>query len=249
MNTIDRSRATLATGLLALWMGLTDAMLKYLRPSMRPWIVTAGVGLVAIGVYGIVRARQLAVETRAHDHTTIATTTTKKRRPRIGWLLVTPVVAIILFGPQPMGDFALRRTPHLPEYAFDIAAYASSSGQRVPALKMSDFLGGATQSGNHDYLVSHDIALRGFVSFRGVAGPDSFVLTRYLISCCAADAQPLSVTIVGATSVPDKNQWLDVTARYDPTIRPVANGGYGPVLRAKHLQPISPPTGPYESLR
>jgi uncharacterized repeat protein (TIGR03943 family) len=246
VNPIDRSRAALATGILALWMGLTDAMLKYLRPSMRPWLVAAGVGLVGIGVYGLVRARQLAVETQAHDHTATPTT---KRRPRIGWLLVTPVVAIILFGPQPMGDFALRRTPHLPEYAFDIAAYASSSGQRIPALKMSDFLEGAVQSGNREYLASHDVMLRGFVSLPGVAGPGSFVLTRYLITCCAADAQPLSVTIVGASSVPDKNQWLDVTARYEPTIRRVANGDYGPVLRAQRLQPISTPSGPYESLR
>jgi uncharacterized repeat protein (TIGR03943 family) len=244
VSAADRSRAALATGLLALWIGLTDAMLKYLRPSMRPWLVTAGAALVAFGIYGIVRARQLAVEARDH-----ATTTSPRRRPRIGWLLVLPVVAIILFGPQPMGEFALRRTPHLPEYAFDIAAYASSTGQRVPALKMSDFLEGAAQNGNREYLATHDVALRGFVSLPGIAGPDSFVLTRFLITCCAADAQPLSVTIVGVAMVPAKGQWLDVTARFDPAIRPVAKGAYGPVLRAKNLQPISAPSGPYESLR
>lgn len=243
MNADDRSRAALAIGLLALWMGFTDAMLKYLRPSMRPWLLAAGFGLVIFGVYGLARARQLAVET--HDHTTA----TRTRRPRIGWLLVIPVVAIILFGPQPMGDFALSRTPHLPQYAFDIGAYASSTNQRVPALKLSDFLEGAVQNGNREYLATHDVKLRGFVSFQGVAGPDSFVLTRYLITCCAADAQPLSVTIVGVTSLPAKNQWLDVTARYDPAIRPVKKDTYGPVLRVKKLDPISTPSGPYETLR
>jgi uncharacterized repeat protein (TIGR03943 family) len=244
VNVADRSRAALAMGVLALWMGLTDAMLKYLRPSMRPWIVSTGVGLLAIGLYGIVRARQLAVE--SHDH---AGEAAKKRRPRIGWLLVVPVVAIILFGPQPMGEFALRRTPHLPPYAFDIAAYASSTDQRVPQLKMSDFLEGAVQNGNRQYLATHDVELRGFVSVPGVAGPESFVLTRYLITCCAADAQPLSVTIVGVASLPAKNQWLDVTARYDPAIQPVKKDTYGPVLRLTKLQPISTPSGPYESLR
>ena len=214
MTFFDRSRTALATGLLALWMACTDAMLKYLRPSMRPWLLAAAIGLIVIGAYGMASARRLAgADTESeHDEHHV-----HKGPARIGWLLVVPVVVVILFGPQAMGDFAIARNPHLPPYAFDIAAYASSSGHRVPTLEVSDVIMGATQPGNGAYLSTHDVELRGFVSVIGVAGPQSFVLTHFLMSCCAADAEPMNVVIVGATSVPPKNQWIDVTARLEPT--------------------------------
>jgi uncharacterized membrane protein YcgQ (UPF0703/DUF1980 family) len=47
---------------------------------------------------------------------------------------------------------------------------------------------------------THDVVLRGFVSMTEIAGSNSFLLTRYLISCCAADAQPMSVVILEALS-------------------------------------------------
>jgi uncharacterized repeat protein (TIGR03943 family) len=244
VTTIDRSYTALGTGVLALWMGLTDAMLKYLRPSMRPWVVSAGVGLAVIGLYGIVRARQLAAEPDDHEEHASST-----RRSRIAWLLVVPVVAIILFGPQAMGEFAVARSPHLPSYAFDIAAYAAGTGQRAPTLKMSDLLEGIEQRTNRDYLATHDVTLTGFVSFRSVSGRDSFVLTRYLISCCAADAQALSVTIVGAGPLPQKGQWLNVVARLQSTGATSLSSKYGPTLRFESMKQISAPAAPYETLR
>ena len=136
MTLIDRSRAALAIGLLALWIGGTNAMLKYLRPSMRPWLLAGAAGLIAIGIYGIARQGRLAHPDDDDHHHRVG-------RGHIGWLLVVPVVVMILFGPQPMGDFAITRTPNLPPYAFDIAKYASDTNQSVPKLLFLDVLGGA----------------------------------------------------------------------------------------------------------
>jgi uncharacterized repeat protein (TIGR03943 family) len=249
---LDRSRAAFAIGLLALWMGATDAMLKYLRPSMRPWILLAAFGLMALGLYGILRVHRLESADHDHDHGHDGGHERESPRPaqrsKIGWLLVVPVVVLILFGPQPMGDFAIGRTPNLPPYAFDIAAYASTSHQRVPQLRFVDVLDGTKQPGNRAYLVDHDVVLQGFVSLTGVDGPNSFVLTRFLIACCAADAQPLSVTIIGAPSIPDKDRWADVTARFDPAASS-STAKYGPVMRAASIKLVSAPSGPYELLR
>ena len=242
MTFVDRSRAVLAIGVLALWIGGTDAMLKYLRPSMRPWVLTAAFGLIAMGLYGMVRVRQLEPSATHHEKDVH-----QPKRSRVGWLLVLPIAVLILFGPQPMGDFAIGATPNLPPYAFDIAAYASRVGERQPQLRLADVLQGVKQAGNRTYLATHDVVLIGFASSTGVAGRDSFVLTRFLISCCAADAQPLSVTIVGASVVPEKNQWVEVAARYEPD---ASNGNkYGPVMRASSVKLIPEPKGPYESLR
>ena len=144
MSTLDSSRAALVTGVLVVWIAATNAMLKYLRPAMRPWLLAAGVGLVVIGVYGLVRARSRAPDADAptrtadgHEHT--------HGRSRVGWLLVVPVLVVALFGPQAMGRYAVGRTPHLPPFAFDIAEYAHGTGQRTPELRMADVIEGANR--------------------------------------------------------------------------------------------------------
>ena len=96
-------------------------MLKYLRPSMRMWLVAAAVGLIAIA-----RLRP-AAPTPTRRTGRRSSPRRAQLRPRIGWLLVVPIAVLILFGPQPMGDFAIGRTPNLPPYAFDIAKYTSDT--------------------------------------------------------------------------------------------------------------------------
>ena len=165
---------------------------------------------------------------------------------RLGWLLVVPVVVMILFGPQPMGDFAIDRTPNLPPYAFDIAKYASDTGQRVPALRFLDVLEGVKDN-NRIYLTGHDVTLEGFTSRPEIVGAGAFLFTRYLISCCAADAQPLSVVITGADTVPPKGQWAHVTARLNPGRH--GRSKYGPVLTLTKIELIKAPANTYETFR
>ncbi len=243
MKPLDRARAVTATGALALWMGLTNAMLKYLKSSMRPWLVLAGIGLVAMGVYSLIGERRHAQPD--HTHRTGSGGT-------IGWLLVTPIVIVIAFGANALGTFAVSGPASgLPSYAFDIAQYAASADEHVPKLRIGDIIEGAPERANREYLFTHDVRFIGFVNHVGYAGPRSFIVTRYLISCCAADAIPLSVTINGATTVPENNQWIDITARLQPVPNsaPPQDTFFGPLMRVTKYKPIHEPDGPYESLR
>jgi uncharacterized repeat protein (TIGR03943 family) len=227
----------IAVGALALWMSTTDAMLKYLKPSMRPWLLLAAIGLSAIGVSGYVRARH-RTDTN-HDHHT-----------RVGWLLVVPLLVVIGFGANSLGAFAAsRRSTHLPPYAFDIAAYAEQTGQHAPALRLADVLEGLRVRANRSYLAAHDVKLEGFVSQRGVIDSHSFVLTRFLVSCCAADAMPLNIVVLDADTVPDVNQWVVVTARLADTTPDASGDDPRPVMRASRIQRVEEPKAPYESLR
>jgi uncharacterized repeat protein (TIGR03943 family) len=87
------------------------------------------------------------------------------------------------------------------------------------------------------------------VSVENPLGNNSFVLTRFLMSCCAADARPLNVTLVGAAQTPPSEQWIEVTARYEPDLTAAHDTRYGPVLQVKHIKPVDAPASPYESLR
>lgn len=77
--------------------------------------------------------------------------------------------------------------------------------------------------------------------------PGAFRLTRYLISCCAADSFPLQVALVGATDIPDQDQWLVVEAIWHGDVTGVNQLGEGvPVLEVISMTPIDPPAEPYE---
>jgi len=62
-------------------------------------------------------------------------------------------------------------------------------------------------------LTGHEIVLTGFV-----AAPvgDLWYLTRMHVVCCAADAQPDKVQVLGAARYPT-NQWVTVTGAWIPS--------------------------------
>jgi uncharacterized repeat protein (TIGR03943 family) len=82
------------------------------------------------------------------------------------------------------------------------------------------------------------VRLTGFVAGRD---GDGFRLARYQIACCAADAAPVVIRVIGVHgSLPAPDQWVTVTGRFQP------GGGDLPVLAATTVAPIPPPDEPYE---
>ncbi len=255
MSAFDASCAVLATGLLALWMGLTDAMLKYLKPSMRPWLVLAGALLIAVGIRGIVRARQRERVPSHGDQADGDGEAEHTHRQGVGWLLVLPVLVVLALGPQSLGAFAASQssTRNLPPYSFDIAGYADSQGDSEPSLQLVDIYLGAQQRGNRGYLAHHAVRLRGFVTMNPDLGPRSFVLTRFLVSCCAADATPVKIAMIDADHIPKTGHWVEVTAQLDAHfVAPVgAQTSDLPrtTMRVHAIESIDEPSEPYETLR
>ena len=77
----------------------------------------------------------------------------------------------------------------------------------------------------------------GFVARPPKMPPDQFLLVRFLITCCAADATPVAVPVrwPDAATLKD-NQWIKVFGQTDPEAK---------VLAADKVEPISQPTNPY----
>jgi uncharacterized repeat protein (TIGR03943 family) len=92
---------------------------------------------------------------------------------------------------------------------------------------------------------------RGGASFHGatvrltgfVASPagEGFLLARYQIACCAADAAPVVIRVVGVHGdLPPRDRWVTVTGSFEP------GGGDVPLLAATTVMPIPAPDEPYE---
>lgn len=90
-------------------------------------------------------------------------------------------------------------------------------------------------------LVGKDVRLSGFV-VPGSGG--SFTLTRFVISCCAVDAQPVGLGVVTDGAVPDEDQWVTVIGKL--AANPDQSADARIVIRAATVQKIAQPDDPYE---
>ena len=78
--------------------------------------------------------------------------------------------------------------------------------------------------------------------FLAGAEDGGFKLARYQIACCAADAAPIVVRVVGVQgNVPARDQWLEVTGTFQP-----GHDGDLPELAATSILDIDAPEDPYE---
>jgi uncharacterized repeat protein (TIGR03943 family) len=216
---------TALVGLLTLRLTLDDTYQRYVRVGMRPWLLTAGIALLVLGLVALVRAlRSDDEELDAHHGV------------GVGWLLLAPVATLLLVAPPSLGSFGVdRSTPiritagrsHLPP--LDTAGGPVSMTLLEYTQRAFDHEGESLQGAT--------VQLTGFVSATGDGG--EFDLARYQIACCAADAAAAVVHVVGAAAAPPRDQWVTVTGGY-------ATGDDEPVIAATSLEPIAEPEDPYE---
>jgi uncharacterized repeat protein (TIGR03943 family) len=81
------------------------------------------------------------------------------------------------------------------------------------------------------------VRLTGFVAG---AEEDGFRLARYQIACCAADATPVVIRVIGGGVAPSRDQWVTVIGSFDP------GGDEVPRLAATSVVQIPAPDEPYE---
>jgi uncharacterized repeat protein (TIGR03943 family) len=220
----DVQAAILLTfGALAVRLGVTDAHLAYVRPAMAPWLVLAGLVLVLLAGTTLLRPSPRAGEAGAVspppacDH--------HDAPARIVWLLLAPVLAIGVVAPPPLGAFAADR--------------AAFPGGPIE-LPITEFVGRARHDGPS--LDEAVLRLTGFVVRDSRGG--GFLLTRFVLSCCAADARPVRVAVRTAPPFPAPDTWVEVTGRWRPERRS-AEDDRPPVLDAESLRAVPRPARPY----
>jgi uncharacterized repeat protein (TIGR03943 family) len=206
--------------------------LRYIKPGLRPWLLVAGVVIVLLAGLALWRDLRPRSGDDGHWH---------QHGFRSTWLLVVPVLAIFLVAPPALGaDSVLRFAGHAAGPARPSALPPLPSGA-VVSLGLSEFVTRAVWD-TSDSLRGRTVRLTGFV----VHGPGGVYLARLVITCCAADATPMRVLLVGAAgaALPD-NQWVQVDGR--PRIGSATRGDdYTPVLDTSAVVPIAASADPYE---
>jgi uncharacterized repeat protein (TIGR03943 family) len=214
----------------------TDLYLRYVKAELRPLLLVAGVVLiVAAGAtvwYEWRRSRRDRHDGCERTH----------REPRISWLLLLPLFALILVAPPALGSYSAMRTGTGLQPPWGLAALPASGPLQ---LSVVDYAGRAVYDHGRS-LGDRPITITGFLAFdeSGEA-----YLTRMVLNCCAADAQPVKIGLSGQLPpVLQPDSWLEVTGTYTgkQTKDPV-NGGPIPFIDVSQARPVPAPTEEYES--
>jgi len=227
------SPSRVAAGLvLAAWAGLFWFLLATGRWSLYLstrtfWVVPTGAALLTIAA-----ALRLA-SVRTEDRDPLS--------PRTSWTLgviALPVVLILALPPATLSGFALGRRAGFVGSGVNVSADDIASGQ----LSFIDVAAAQTSKAGMIALrarAGERVTLEGFVWRETGAAADEILLTRYVITCCVADATSAQVLVV---NVPpgrfQADDWVSVTGRIYPL-------GNQILIDASRVIGIAQPQRPY----
>jgi uncharacterized repeat protein (TIGR03943 family) len=169
------------------------------------WVVPTGAILVTIATVGRLRSARV-------DHA-------EPLSPRMSWTLgamALPVVLMLTLPPATLSGYALGRRSGFVGSGVSVSAGDIASGQ----LSFIDIA--AAQSSKEGMVAlraraGERVTLEGFVWREPGLAADEVLLTRYVVTCCVADATSAQVRVV---NVPpgrfQPDDWVGVTGRIYP---------------------------------
>lgn len=255
----------LLTGLVAFRLVVTGTYDSYLQPAMRWPLISASAFLVVLGIGtafaeawredqgtapgGDDPADALATpdgEPDADHEVHHRAGHDQEHRPAVGWLLALPLAVLLLVAPAPLGaDAAGRQEAYTPQ--IEASAFPPLPAERDGAvdLRIGEFVDRAfwDRGGSLD---GASVRLTGFVVHDDEV--DGFVLARFRIACCAADAIPIKVHVLTDGPRPPEDQWVEVvgTLVERPPTRPGSDEIAAVEIEATSVDEVPEPASPYE---
>lgn len=161
--------------------------------------------------------------------------------PRVAWLLILPLLALILVAPPALGSYSANRTGTALQ---EPVAYGKLPATGELKLALVDYAGRAVYDKGRT-LRGRSVQVAGFVALGADGTP---YLVRMALSCCAADAQPVKVALEGAIPpVLQPDTWLLVTGSYSARqVKDPVNDGPIPFLHVTSARPMAEPKDPYD---
>ncbi|MFC4500818.1 MULTISPECIES: TIGR03943 family putative permease subunit [Streptomyces] len=231
MNRQSQAAVLFLLGAALLHAGTTDLYLRYVKAGLRPLLLAAGAVLIVAAAATVWYERRRAGEEDDHSHP----------EPRVSWLLILPLLALILIAPPALGSYSATRTGTALQ---EPLAYPALPAKDPLPLSVVDYAGRAVY-GHGRTLAGRQVQLTGFLA---LDHDGTAYLVRMALNCCAADAQPVKVALTGdLPPVLQPDTWLAVTGTYTPRqSRDPVNNGPIPFLQVTTVKPVATPKDPYD---
>ncbi|MFE1878707.1 TIGR03943 family putative permease subunit [Streptomyces diastatochromogenes] len=240
MNRQAQAAVMFLLGAALLHAGATDLYLRYVKAGLQPLLLASGAVLIAAALatawYERKRAKAARAADAGHAHSGHA-----HPEPRISWLLVLPLLSLILIAPPALGSYSALRTGTALQQPYGYGRLPA--GDPVP-LSVVDYASRAAYDHGRS-LHGRPVRVTGFLALDHSGAP---YLVRMALNCCAADAQPVKIALIGKLPpVLQPDAWLEVTGSYTPKLThdPVNNGPI-PYLKVTSAKPVPTPHDPYD---
>lgn len=269
MTRLGRAALLLALGSVGTWLVVFGGFGQFVQQRMRLPLLVAAIMLLLLGLYEIWHALQPVISTfrsrrdsgpnvrdhkvgghgadhdshdhGAHDHGG------PSLGPKVGWLLVMPVVILVSVAPTALGAAASDRVaPVTPSRSNTEFTPLDASAGPIE-MRVYDFLARATLDPNRS-LEDVPVRLKGLV-VNDSSVPDGFLLTRFVVSCCAADGSPAQVAVHGVPDALADDTWVEVDLVWRPPAQPYSETPGPDVVEADAIRVVvsEAPDDPYES--
>ena len=231
MNRRTESLLLAAMGITALVLSAGGGALVFIRPGLVPYVLASGVVLVLLAVAPALRAERHAEQHAERDH---------HHSRRAPWLVMVPLLVLLVVAPGPLGASAASHAQRaVASQAGIYPAVGPTVAGAVP-MTLAEYTSRALDDPAHS-LTGVPVRLVGFV-VRAKDG-EGFLLSRFTIFCCAADAEIQQVRILGPATTLAQNTWVTVTGTWPVTS---AAAGSLPEMTAAAVVRVKRPHAPYE---
>lgn len=257
---------TLFTVVATVWLSLTGGLSLYIHP--RYFVFTSIMAVIG----GILALAAIAVTPSSdehghdHDHESDALGTSlarrHNRRPRLGArqrfaviasstvtlaVVATAFVALIVAPPVTLSSAAVEnRSLNANAQTVDspIEEGETLRGRDTSSFTVKDWAAMLRQGDGEQQVMGERAKLVGFVTVDPDA-PDSFILARFVVNCCAIDAAPVGVAVhqPGWEASYPVDSWVEVDGAF--VTNPSASSAERVALMPTTITAIDQPNDPY----
>lgn len=224
-----------------LWLAATGQLILYIHP--RYVVFTAIMGVIALALL----VASFAVR-HGHSHDETPTRGQKIATVVGAAVSITLAVAMIVVPPATLSSAtAIQRDVGAASAAGTsqtVAGVSSASAAAFAKFTVSDWSSLLRQTSDPAFYTGKPADVVGFVTSDSTDPANLFYLTRFVITCCAVDAQPIGVPVY----LPDwkqkypQNTWLKLTGTFvsDPSTKSSEQIALVPASARKTPKPKQP---------
>lgn len=234
-----------------LWLGATGRLELYIHPRYVVFTIVMAIigGVASIAAFLVVPGRDAHDHDHAHDHDEEPASA-----PRTGWraavavggsalLVIATVVALLVLPPATLTSATADNRDISGSTALADADTTELVGGDSTTFTVKDWATLLHQGLGDDFFAGKPASFSGFLV--ATDDPDVVYVARFLVTCCAVDAQPLAVPVFlpGWQERFSVDDWVQVDGGFSPHPDPAAAEPL--VLVPTEIAEIDQPAQPY----